>query len=92
MKTELFTIYDFARLSQAEKEEMLQNKAILIENYKDGVRIVTVYYIPGFFVEVTTCSLQQKLIDIVPYKRGYKLEKNIDVLYENTYQKHLLVA
>lgn len=67
------TIFDYAKLSAAEKNEWLNNDAILIENYRDKENIIMVYYLNGFFVELT--MKHGIIIDNIPYKRGYRFDK-----------------
>jgi hypothetical protein len=67
-------IHEYARLNPKEKEEMIKNYALFLENYRDKESIVCVYYLNGFFVEVVT--INNRIIDILPYKRGYSTIKN----------------
>ena len=67
-------IHEYARLSPKEKEELIKNYALFIENYNDKENNISVYYLNGFFIEVT--MKDRKMIDIIPYKRGYSTIKN----------------
>lgn len=66
-------IYEFIRLSKAKRKLLLKQEGLLLEKYEDGKTTVYVYYLDGFFVEET--YNKEKLIDSIPYKRGYKLNK-----------------
>jgi hypothetical protein len=58
-----------------EKALILRKEAKFIDEYTDnnGERIF-VYYLNGFFIEaVTNVGV---IIDVVPYKRGYKVNKD----------------
>lgn len=67
-------IYDYAKLPQAEKEALLKEEGLFLEKYPDNGGTIFVYYLEGFFVELTI--KEGKMIDILPYKRGYKLIKS----------------
>lgn len=86
------TIFDYARLKQSQKEELIIKRAVLLESYVEGSTRITVYYMPGFFIEVNTCLIRNKLIDIVPYKRGHKIHLEKDLVYKDFRNKVLLVA
>jgi hypothetical protein len=64
------TIYKFAKLSRSDKEAMLRNYALFIEQLKDGKNAVCVYFMDGFFVEVTI--IDGMAVSFMPYQRGYK--------------------
>ena len=71
----MMTIYDYAKLSEGEKEELLKNQALFVEQYTDGDVLIQIYFLNGFFVEVTI--KKGKVTDNIPYKRGYKINKDI---------------
>lgn len=71
MKT--MTIYDYAKLSTAEQEEVVKHDALFLEDYIDNGKIICVYYLNDFFIEVT--KLNGKIIDLLPFIRGYKINK-----------------
>lgn len=86
------TIFDYAKLKAPEKERIIQETAVLLESYIEGTTRVTVYYMPSFFIEVNTCLIKNKMIDIIPYRRGHKIEKQKDQLYKVIHNKYILVA
>ncbi|HWY11446.1 MAG TPA: hypothetical protein VN026_08980 [Bacteroidia bacterium] len=67
------TIYNYAKLRIEEKESLINNEALYLENYSDNGNIINVYYLNTFFIEVVLCKGMVK--DILPYKRGYKMDK-----------------
>jgi len=73
-ETKLMTIYEYAKLSNSEKINMLKGTALFIDQYNTDSKIY-VYFLNGFFVEVTEKA--GKVTDIIPYKRGYKQNKQI---------------
>ncbi len=69
------TIFDYAKRTKMEKALILRQEAKFIDEYTDnnGERIF-VYYLNGFFIEaITNVGV---IIDVVPYKRGYKVNKD----------------
>lgn len=71
----MMTIYDYAKLSTEEKEELLKNQALFVDQYNEDDVLIQIYFLNGFFVEVTIKS--GKVTDNIPYKRGYKMKKGI---------------
>lgn len=69
------TIYDYARLTENEKEILLQEQALFLEQYKEDENEIQVYFLNGFFVEVTLKN--EKVIYNLPYRRGHKINKRI---------------
>jgi len=67
------TIIEYAKLKPSEKETILRNESLLIDQYKIGKLEVLVYFFNGFFIEVTI--QEGKIIDNLPYARGFKLDK-----------------
>ncbi|MBL7910008.1 MAG: hypothetical protein JNJ41_02990 [Bacteroidia bacterium] len=76
-------IYDYAKLSKGEKEVVVNNDALFLEDYIDREHIIYVYYLNGFFIEVT--KQNDKIIDCVPFIRGYKInKKNLHAIEKRT--------
>jgi hypothetical protein len=67
------TIYDYIKLSEREKEMILRSDALYLEFYAQEETLVYVYFLNGFFVEVTMKN--GEIVDNIPYKRGYKFSK-----------------
>jgi hypothetical protein len=86
------TIFDFARLKRSQQELIIQETAVLFETYVEKETRVTVYYMPSFFIEVNTCLKKNKIIDIIPFRRGAKIEKEKDLVYKELHNVFLLVA
>ena len=67
-------IFNYIRLSKREKEMVLSNEAIFLENYSENGKSVNVYYLHNFFVELVFSN--GVLIDNIPYQRGYKVNES----------------
>ena len=66
-------IYEYAKLQQAEKVELLKEDGLFLEKFQDNDHTVFMYYLEEFFVELIIKD--GKIVDIIPYKKGYKLNK-----------------
>lgn len=69
---ETITIIDFIRLSLSEQCKILKQLGIFLESYQDKETLVKIYYVSGFFVEVTISKPELEKIEIIPYRNGYK--------------------
>ncbi|MCD6069231.1 MAG: hypothetical protein K0S33_4057 [Bacteroidetes bacterium] len=77
------TIYDYAKLGPQEKW-MLINAAQLMEQYKEGDTIISIYFLNSFFVEVV--SAKGTTMDFIPFERGYKKgQNNFEYLKTNSH-------
>jgi hypothetical protein len=91
-KKKAMDIFEFAKLRPEQKEELLHTQAMLLECFTEKDKHFTIYYLPSFFVEVSTNVKSKNIIDIIPYRRGYKVESEKDKLYDKFKNKILLVA
>lgn len=73
-KINLLTIYDYAKLSNSEKINLIKGTALFIDQYSSDCTVY-VYFLNGFFIEVTEKA--GKIVDIIPYKRGYKQNNKV---------------
>ena len=67
------TINDFTKLNFSEKMSLIDTDAQLIDSYIDKNQEIMIYYIFDFFTEVTVNYKTQCITDVIPYKRGFKL-------------------
>lgn len=67
------SFYHFARMKSDEQQELLNSSGILVDTDFLSDRFIHLYFLNGFFVEVTVCPETDK-IDIVPFKQGYRME------------------
>jgi hypothetical protein len=65
------TIQQFIKLNFEEKSESICENGNLIDTYNDGLIDVKVFSIDDFFVEVISSSEEEKIIEIIPYQRGF---------------------
>ena len=67
------SFFRFNRLSQTEKVELLKKTGILMDTDEDGDNTVKLYFLYGFFVEMILCRHSKALIELIPYKNGYRV-------------------
>jgi hypothetical protein len=65
--------YRFARMNNIAQEQILQHHAHLIDTDLLKDTVINVYYLKGFFVEETRSADKNEVLDIVPFKRGYRI-------------------
>jgi hypothetical protein len=66
-------MYEYTKLNSNEQKRILKEEGLFLEKYQDGENTIFVYYLDDFFVEVTFKG--NLYIDTLPFKRGYKLNK-----------------
>lgn len=76
LNTKTMNIREFTKLDLLEKTYLLKSAAMLIDTYMDNGHLVKVYTLNGFFVETTINPWDETIIDIIPYKRGFMIDKN----------------
>ena len=65
------TLFEYAKLSKAEKHALLIKEALFLEHYYDNGNTIYVYFLNDFFIELITKN--SEVIYILPFKRGYKI-------------------
>lgn len=68
------SFYEFARLDNNEKSMELMSHGLLLDKDQEKERSVNLYYLNGFFVEETISKALNRVVDIIPYKHGFRLE------------------
>jgi hypothetical protein len=76
LKTENMNIREFTKLDLLEKAYLLKHVAILIDSYMDNGNLIKVYTLNGFFVEATINPWNETIVDIIPFRRGFVIDKN----------------
>lgn len=70
------TIRDFTKLDFSEKVQLLHHSARLIDSYMDKTNLIDVYALNDFFVETTIEPSTGQVLDIIPYRRGFLMDKS----------------
>jgi hypothetical protein len=63
----------FVKLAMNEQALLLEEKGLKLDTEFDDNQVINLYFLNGFFVEEIR-SACNKIVAILPYKRGYKLE------------------
>jgi hypothetical protein len=69
--------YAFAKMNNHEKTTLLNHSGILLDKDLEKENSVNLYYLNGFFVE--EIRTKNKVVDIIPYKQGYRLESYAEI-------------
>jgi hypothetical protein len=69
----------FSRLKFEEQAKLLREKGIKIDEDKEMDKLTRLYFINGFFVEETVTCPDNLTTEILPFRRGYKLDKYLEV-------------
>jgi hypothetical protein len=62
-------IHEYTQLDQDVQANILTEKGICFDSYRDKDKTVSVYFLFDFFVEVTNSSDKS---EITPYRKGYR--------------------
>lgn len=71
-KAQPSTIFEFARLSLAEKQELINSSAVWIDTDFENDRFIHLYFLNGFFVEVACDPLTGAKTEMIPFRRGFR--------------------
>jgi hypothetical protein len=69
----------FVKLSKSEQTVMLKEKGIFLDLDSEKNTLTKLYFLNGFFVEEVISRKQNIVIDIIPYKQGYRIENYLEV-------------
>lgn len=72
MENELITINKFARDSDKSKAVYIRKNGIYLDSYFDNDHLINVYALHDFFVEVVISIRRSRIIDYIPFERGFK--------------------
>jgi len=71
------TLYEFIRLNLSKRADVIGTTGIFLETHLDKGNSINLYYLNGFFVEVLKSSTD-KVIEITPFTKGYRVEQYSD--------------
>jgi hypothetical protein len=69
-------LLDYLRLDTEEKKRILWKEGTIIDVYCDNGRAVTLYYVYNFFVEITASAADWEIVDLIPYKSGFRVPQS----------------
>lgn len=70
-------IYDYNKLSLGEKASLLWQKAKYLERHNEGDLTSCLYHINNFFIEAVVSHRENRILEVIPFKNGERLEKYI---------------
>ncbi len=89
---DLQSFYEFVKLDRSQQCEILGKKATFLDLDSDKLTFTKLYFLNGFFVEEVVCRKNNTVVDVIPFKQGYKIESYIEVKGYTTQQKGLVAA
>jgi hypothetical protein len=63
----------FSRLTFPERLAMLISEGRLLDIFEDKNSRIKIYFFNGFFAELIECLSTGKILEVIPYKNGYRL-------------------
>lgn len=79
-------------MSKEEQGSLIQRKGMFLDADIEKDCLVKLYFLSGFFVEEIVSLHEDKVIDVIPYKQGYRLESYLEVKSILVPRKTLLAA
>lgn len=70
-------IYDYNKLSLGEKASLLWQKARFLERHAEGDLTSCLYHINNFYIEAVVSHRENRILEVIPFKMGDRLEKYI---------------
>lgn len=70
--------YDFVKLSKTRQIELLRGYGIFLDQENEKDLVTRLYFLHGFFVEEIFSEQQGQVLELIPYKQGYKLDNYLD--------------
>jgi hypothetical protein len=67
------SVYDFARLSAERQMESLRISGVLLDTDFENDKFIHLYFLNGFFVEVTVFPEKDSTHEIIPFRQGYRV-------------------
>lgn len=70
--------YDFAKLSKIRQIELLRGYGTFLDQDADEDTVTRLYFLHGFFVEEIVSEKNNEVMELIPYKQGYKLDNYLN--------------
>jgi hypothetical protein len=75
----LQSFYDFVKLSKADQQSVLLQEGVFLDLDSEKDVLTRLYFLKGFFVELIFNKKLNTVVEMIPYKQGYKIERFIEV-------------
>lgn len=73
-KLKILSLSEYETFDNDKKIETLQTKGVLVDDYIGHKISVYLYYLSGFFVEITITNRDKKVVDITSFSKNFKVE------------------
>ena len=73
--------YEFIKMNRNEQGLLLKEQGVLLDFDSEKEITTRLYFLQGFFVEEIFCREQNEIIDVIPYKQGYRIERFLKAQY-----------
>ncbi|MCW3075942.1 MAG: hypothetical protein JWO32_551 [Bacteroidetes bacterium] len=70
-------LYNFIKLNKSDQLNVLRDKGVRLDRDIENDKIISLYFINGFFVEETLSLADGMVVEILPFKQGYKISSYI---------------
>lgn len=74
----LQAFYDFVKLSKPRKMEVLRSYGTFLDQDCEEDTVTSLYFVHGFFVEEVSSKKNNEVLELIPYKQGYKLDNYLN--------------
>lgn len=75
----LQSFYDFVKLSTSQQSALLKEKGLFLDLDSEKSTLTKLYFMNGFFVEEITHRRLNSVVEIIPYRQGYRIENYLEV-------------
>lgn len=72
-KLKILSLGEYETFDTDRKIEALQSKGVLVDDYIGHKISVYLYYLSGFFVEITIANRDKKVVDITSFSKNFKV-------------------
>jgi len=73
-KLKILSLGEYETFDTDRKIEALQSKGVLVDDYIGHKISVYLYYLSGFFVEITIANRDKKVVDITSFSKNFKMD------------------
>jgi len=67
------SFFEFNKLPLRTKLDMLFESAFFVDEDRENDRVIQLFFLKGFFVEKVVCINTGAVIEVIPFKNGYRI-------------------
>lgn len=76
---DMASIHRFLKLDKMNQADLLMTKGLLLDTDIEKESFTNLYLFEGFFVEEVVSRINGEVLEVIPYKQGYRLNKFIEL-------------